>query len=305
MTKENLAPEKLETEIQRIKAYKPMLSNILNSFEKIMLTKNSLKSELLRQKIEIEGPDMDKLAAGVPALSDKDAGQYFSDIDMGASRMLEALAKAFPNISLEVGDIQSYITSYPEAPKKWLNSLILGNLEIFADLADNLDIDTETMRFIVEQCLKPYLETLSVHIAPHLEKMHWDKGFCPICGTYPDTTYLQQPDDKQEYLRAHGGQRWLHCALCSHEWRLRRIVCPYCGNEEDDSLEYLHAEDMEHERIYVCHECNKYITCIDTSQLVDIPPSDLLPFELLPMDFVAQEMGYLPLASNTWNYLEG
>lgn len=55
---------------------------------------------------------------------------------------------------------------------------------------------------------------------------------------HPDTSYLKKGEAEQEFLMVPEGQRWLNCALCSYEWRLRRIRCPYCGTEDADSLEY-------------------------------------------------------------------
>ncbi len=301
MLNQGLTTEQLHTNIQRVKERNPDLENIIGSFEELILAKNSLKEELSSTMREIKAPDMDRLASGVPALSDLDAGSRFPEMDTGFQRMLEALEAGFPNLKRETAALRLYIKNNPDISPKWLDSIIFGDDQTISDTADELNIDMEITNFMLEQCLKPYLETLSGKMSPYIEKMRWDQGYCPICGAYPDTTYLRQKQDNQEYLRAHGGQRWLHCSLCSYEWRLRRIVCPYCGNEENDSLEYFHEKNNQHERIYVCHKCKKYITCLDTSQLVDIPLMDLLPFEMLPLDIVAQDMGYHPIVPKLWS----
>jgi len=179
--------------------------------------------------------------------------------------------------------------------------LIRNDENAVVELATRLGAEGETLRFMLERSFKPYLQWLACTLGPHVKEDVWDKGYCPICGAYPDSSYLKKGDREQEFLMAHGGQRWLHCAMCGHEWRLRRITCPYCGNEDAESLEYLSAKETPHERVYVCHKCNKYLTCLDLSELIEKPPSDLISFELLHLDIIAQQKGFTPLAWGQWN----
>lgn len=295
MLEQGISPDQLKTNIQRIKDRNPPLESVLSSFEKIILAKNALKQELQKSEIQLPEPDMDRLTNGEPALTDFDAGSCFPELNMGLSRMIKALRDAFPNLEQEISALDSHLEDNPESGRIWLNSFLFSDEQIVAETAEKLGIDTEITSFMLEQCLKPYLETLASCMSPYIERMRLDRGYCPVCGAYPDTTYLRQKQETQEYLRAQGGQRWLHCSLCAYEWRLRRMVCPYCDNEESDSLEYFYEQESQHERIYVCRKCNKYVTCLDTSQLVDIPLTELLPFEMLPLDIAAQEMGYQPI----------
>jgi FdhE protein len=249
--------------------------------------------------------DMERLAAGVPALSNIDVGEWFSGMPEGMRKVLDALAGSFPNLANEIAELQVFVEKTPEAPARWLELVVRGETGLYGDLAGELQTGLDTARFIVEQGLKPYCEACAAILAPQVEEMRWDKGYCPVCGAFPDSTYLRKGKEDFEYLVAHGGQRWLHCSLCSHEWRLRRMVCPFCENEDAESLEYFQPAELEHERIYVCHKCRRYVTCIDVSQLVDVPPGDLLPFELLHMDLIAQQKGYTPMAWNMWNATAG
>ena len=174
--------------------------------------------------------------------------------------------------------------------------LIRNDEERLKESAEELGLEPASFRFALEQSLKPFLQWLAHILTPYAQQITWDRGYCPICGAFPDTSYLKKGSDESEYLVAHGGRRWLHCALCSHGWRLHRIVCPYCGNEDADTLEYLSAEEPAHEKLYVCHRCMKYLPCLDMTELIEPLPGDLIPFELLHLDIIAQKRGFSPLA---------
>lgn len=301
----DLSTEQLGEEINRVKEYKPPLAKVLDTFGPALMAKSELKAELLCSSAPEYTPDMERLAAGVPALSELDAAAWFPGMSEGFRTMLDSLKEAFPSLSREITAIQDWTAENTDAPEEWFNSILRGDYGNIRETAESLGIEKDAARFIVEQGLKPFFEAAAALMAPHVEIMRWDKGYCPVCGAYPDSTYLKKGKEEYEYLVAHGGQRWLHCSLCSREWRLRRMTCPYCDNEDADSLEYFQAEDRPHERIYACDKCKRYVTCIDVSELVDAPPGELLPFELLHMDIIAQRKGYKPMAWNLWNALEG
>lgn len=305
MLQNEFSAEQLEAGIRRVKEYKPPLAGVLDAFAGVLTARNAVKRDALRPAASEMRIDMERLAAGVPVLANLDVSALFSGLPVGMARMLDALACSFPNLAGEISRLRGLMDEAPEAPAKWLELLIRGETGLYGDLAGELETEYDTVRFIIEQGLKPYCEACAVILAPHVEQMRWDRGYCPVCGAFPDATYLRKGKEDYEYLVAHGGQRWLHCSLCSHEWRLRRMVCPFCENEDADSLEYFQPAELEHERIYVCHKCRRYVTCIDVSQLVDVPPGDLLPFELLHMDLIAQQKGYIPMAWSMWNATAG
>jgi len=290
----------LEAAIRRAKEYKPPLAGVLEAFSGLLTARRAVKHSLLQEAMVAPKPDMERLAAGVPALADIEVGKWFSQVDQGFLSMLSTLEASFSTMERELSALRQVVEERPELPAAWLAAIIAGDEGLFKGIADELAIDPQAARFIVEQGTKPFFEAAGSLMAPHVDAMRWDRGYCPVCGAFPDATYLKKGKEEYEYLVAHGGQRWLHCSLCAHEWRFRRMVCPYCENEDADSLEYYQADAMEHERIYVCHKCRRYVTCLDVSQLVDAPPGELLPFELLHMDVIAQQKGYEPMA---WSFV--
>jgi FdhE protein len=292
----------LAAQMDSLTERKPSLKEILNAFRGVMIAGADLRAELASLPApRVAPPDLARLSAGVPLLYD---AEFIEDVPLltdGVKRMLIAVETAFPPLKQDADTLLSRVEEDANTPAAWLGILIRNEDDPLKGLAEQTGVSPEALRFSLEQAFKPFLQWLADGTAAHVEQMTWDKGYCPICGSYPDTSYLKKGEEEQEFLVAHGGQRWLHCAWCSYEWRLHRIRCPYCDNEETESLEYLAAKETPHEKVYVCHKCKKYLTCLDTSELIEKPPSDLIPFELLHLDIIAQKKGFTPLAWRHWN----
>jgi FdhE protein len=296
----------LTAQIHSVEERKPPLKEILNAFKGIMIAGAELRTELTASPARrTPPPEPGRLSEGVPLLLSVEFRKMLPDLEDGVKKMLTALGQAFPPLEQDAAELSSRVDEDSSSPAAWLGMLVRNEEASLNKLAKELNTETETLRFALEQALRPFLQWLAHTLARHVENVTWDKGYCPICGAYPDTSYLKKGDEEQEYLVAHGGQRWLHCSMCSYEWRLHRICCPYCGNDDPDSLEYFAAKETPHERVYVCHACKKYITCLDTSELIEVPLSDLIPFELLHLDIIAQKKGFAPLAWHQWNRMTG
>ncbi|MEJ2659906.1 MAG: formate dehydrogenase accessory protein FdhE [Desulfobacteraceae bacterium] len=89
-----------------------------------------------------------------------------------------------------------------------------------------------------------------------LVDIQWDQGSCPVCGSAPDLAYL-----------AENGGRRLVCGFCRHQWPLRRICCPYCGNQDSHSVIFFFSDPEPAYRIYTCKVCKRYIKTVDTRRL--------------------------------------
>ncbi|MCF8142989.1 MAG: formate dehydrogenase accessory protein FdhE [Deltaproteobacteria bacterium] len=292
----------LATQIQTMAERKPVLKEILDAFMGIMMTGAELRTELAALSApSIVRPDPTRLSAGVPLLFDVEFQERVPGLTAGVKKMLTAVGTAFPPLKADGAKLFSSVVEDSKAPAAWLRMLLRNEDAPLRKLAEEVGLEPDVLRIELKQVFKPYLQWLAHGLARHVEGIAWDRGYCPICGAYPDTSFLKKGEAEQEFLMAHGSQRWLHCALCSYEWRLRRIHCPYCGTEDADSLEYLAAKETPHEKVYVCHKCNKYLTCLDTSELIEKPPSDLIPFELLHLDIIARQKGFTPLNRGHWN----
>ena len=133
----------------------------------------------------------------------------------------------------------------------------------------------------IHSALWPFLSIQSEVLLPLVEQKLWRRGNCPICGGKPDFAFL----DKEK------GARWLLCSRCDAQWLFQRLRCPYCGNQNQETLAYF-TDDEELYRLYVCEECKGYLKSID---LRKADSEVLLPLErilTLDLDNQAHEAGY-------------
>ena len=292
----------LKAQIREMADRKPFLREILDAFEGIMIAGLEFRAELAALPTpKIVPPDPTQLSADFPLLSYVEFQEMVPHLKAGVQKMLTALGAAFPPLKEDINQLRSQVDGNSNPTATWLGILIRNEENALIESAEELGLEPDVFRFALEQMFKPLMQWLAQSLARYVEQMVWDRGYCPICGSYPDASYLKKGKDEQEYLIAHGGQRWLHCSMCGYEWRLHRIVCPYCGNDDADSLEYFAAKKSAHEKLYVCHKCKRYLACMDTSALIRIPSGDLLPFELLHLDIMAREKGFIPLKTASIN----
>jgi|GEM_PF-302074 len=136
--------------------------------------------------------------------------------------------------------------------------------------------------------LKPFWVVHSKVVLGLVDRKRWRSGTCPVCGGRADLAFLDREN----------GSRWLVCGCCDAQWLFQRLQCPYCDNQNEDSLSYF-TDQGEIYRLYVCERCGSYLKAVDLRHM----DRDLfLPLErllTLSLDFQAREKGYTP------GYLDG
>ena len=150
--------------------------------------------------------------------------------------------------------------------------------------AKELHLDPDLAWALSLNAIRPALHAWRRQLAPMTAEIQWDKGSCFICGAAATLGELQ--GDVQA--------RHLRCGQCGADWRVHRLHCIYCGNEDHNSLGYIQAEaGNEKVRVEVCDNCRGYIKVIAT--FAPTPP-EMLPVEdlaTLHLDYIAKERGYI------------
>jgi FdhE protein len=149
--------------------------------------------------------------------------------------------------------------------------------------ARDLQLDPALLWFVSQNALKPALHVWRRQLAPLAEEIPWDRGYCFICGA--DATLGE--------LRENGQVMHLRCGQCGADWRLRRLRCIWCGNEDHGTLSCLYSEDQrEKMRVEACDRCRNYLKVI--TSFSPLSP-EMLPVEdlaTLHLDYIAREHGY-------------
>jgi FdhE protein len=176
---------------------------------------------------------------------------------------------------------------------KLTRSLLIGDLEEVKSVATQLNLKPDLLSFIGVNLVQALLEFYSEKLEDKIDRESWFKGNCPVCGSFP----------AMEKLRREDGKRILWCGLCSTEWHYKRIKCPFCGNEDHNSLRYFFTEgDLSSDsspeenpfRVDVCDKCKKYIKTIDERKMPEneIPDFFQENINTLYLDILAQKDGY-------------
>ena len=280
--------ENLKKRIQQIKKKRPGYAEILDFYQKVRDEQEKTKASLTIESIPISKEWKDLLAKeGFPLVEKKDF-----PIDMEASislfRSLCKIAKdANPYMAEHVKKVEENI----EKKRTDLKKLFKEGFEEqkLEKIANELGFDQKVLSFLIQNSMKPSIEARVDQLTKEIYTKSWTKGYCSVCGSLPCLSLL-----KEEV-----GKRFLLCSYCGYQWQTDRIVCPFCNNKDQESLQYFTAEGEETYRIDLCDKCHQYIKTIDLRAIGEIDPS-LEDLATLHLDVIASQKGYKRPVLNPW-----
>lgn len=132
---------------------------------------------------------------------------------------------------------------------------------------------------IITLALTPYVQHVAQAYRSLLDDTLWRRGFCPLCGCWPQFSFLEREV----------GARQLYCARCDTTWGFDRVTCPFCG--QTDTMVYYASEDQVY-RLYLCEACKRYLKTVDLRRTTRNPDPLVERLVTISMDLAAQEQGY-------------
>lgn len=165
--------------------------------------------------------------------------------------------------------------------------------EFFGSWAERTPEAPKAVAFLAFASLGPSIETAAAMLAEKLPEMKVPAvGTCPICGSLPLISSLKEKE----------GFRHATCSFCRHEYRIKRIGCPVCGEEEQKKLTFFTVDEEPGFRVDVCDSCKTYIKTIDFRDLdrIAVPVFDDL--DSLALDYVAAGQGYRRATLSAWGF---
>jgi FdhE protein len=156
-------------------------------------------------------------------------------------------------------------------------------------VAEKLALDKKVFLFLFQESVRPSIEIAVAGLHAELPPGAQLKGSCPLCGSLPSMSLLKEE----------GGKRFLFCPHCAYQWQVERLACPFCSNNEHETLHYFYAEGEEACRIDLCDKCHHYIKTIDLRKMDALDPI-LEDIATLHLDQVASEKGYRRPSPNPW-----
>lgn len=156
-----------------------------------------------------------------------------------------------------------------------------GTRQAVERAAADLGLDAEILSFLVRSSTRPSFEAAGEQLRGELDLESSRGSHCPVCGSLPVLSVLEDE----------GGKRYSLCSHCATRWRTDRVSCSACGNREPASLGYFFGEGEEACRIDYCDACHHYIKTIDCRMLEEADP--LLEDLATPhLDVLAVQRGY-------------
>jgi len=280
--------EPLKKRIQQIKKKRPGYKAMLDFYQKIREEQRKTKSSLTLKPIALKKEWKDLLEKeGFPLLEKKD---FPLDIEASLSlfkSLCQIGKEANPHMAEEVKKIEKAMSE-----KKIDMSTLFkegGNEQKVEEIAKEFGLDKKILLFFIHSSLKPSIETGVEKLSHEIETESWMRGSCPVCGSLPCLSLLKEDV----------GKRYLLCSHCGYQWRIDRMICPYCNNRDHESLQFFYAEEEKTHRVDLCEKCHQYIKTID---LRTIGETDFLLEDLatLHLDIVASKRGYKRPVPNPW-----
>jgi len=159
---------------------------------------------------------------------------------------------------------------------------LMKNNSVLEKLSCKMGIDFSIFYFLITQAFSPFLQSYAQKLRELIDFSGWLKGVCPICGKEPMIARLEKET----------GRKRLFCPLCHTEWLFKRLVCPFCENDNQESLRYFFVENDEAHRIDVCDECKTYIKTIDSRKTDNVMNLFVENLSTLALDIVADKEGF-------------
>ena len=167
-------------------------------------------------------------------------------------------------------------------PGELFSGLLNGDDPLYDKISGELNIAETTLGFISYNSLKPSLLLCADQLSAYLSKEEpWLKGYCPICGSPPVLSILED-----------GGERSLICSFCWHSWSVQRVFCPYCENRDGQTQHYFYNEEEKEFRVDLCDDCKKYLKALDSRETERMIYPPLEQISSLHLDYKAKELGY-------------
>jgi len=157
----------------------------------------------------------------------------------------------------------------------------MANQNILIAVLQNA-IEKKVLTFFIYTSVKPSLSVCARELSTHIASPEaWGKGICPVCGNSPGLATIEGQ-----------GERCLFCSFCWTKWRVQRIFCAFCENDDHKTLHYFYSEAESEYRVDTCDQCKKYLKTVDIRKIDRTFYPPLEQISTLHLDMKAGELGY-------------
>lgn len=281
--------QKLKEQIPRLKEQRPAYKEILNFYEKVVEEQERVRPSINITPLKIKD-DLSALQMkeGFPLLNKEDF-----PLDLASSiELFQSLCHIGKEAtSMMKEDIQK-IEDAIKDEKLYLDELLRkhSNPDYQNKIIEDTKFNRMILNYLIHMSIQPSIHANVEKLKGYVDLKNWLKGYCPICGSYPQMSLLRGE-----------GQRFYLCSFCGFEWPGERLKCPFCENKEHESLHYYFVEGQKTYRIDTCDKCKQYIKTIDVRELDHEPDLTLEDITTVHLDILASKNGFKKPAPSPWS----
>ncbi|QGY39779.1 formate dehydrogenase accessory protein FdhE [Pseudodesulfovibrio cashew] len=196
-------------------------------------------------------------------------------------------------LGLAAASVEQALDSGALTPAILFRKFLDDDSAFFGSWAERMPDAPKTASFLAFASLSPSFEAAADMLAGKLPEMKVPAvGTCPVCGALPLISSLKEKE----------GVRHATCSFCRHEYRIKRIACPVCGEEDQKKLTFFTVDEEPGFRVDVCESCKTYIKTIDFRELDRIAVPVLDDLDSLALDYVAAGQGYRRATVSAWGF---
>jgi FdhE protein len=291
MNRNEEALSKLERHVEQALRNHPHSRDILDALMPVILGRIRVLGTLELKGADFGKIDRARLKDGVPVIRQTALMPDGATIREVALAIFPDMKKGLPAIAGDLETLEEGIRKGVVDPTGIFHSFPETFRESVDGLAERISVKPSAVDFLLRTVARIFLEKRAGELAELLKGMDWDKGYCPVCGALPAVSMVQEK----------GGQRWLHCTQCGHEWRFSRVICPCCGHEGQKGMTYYFVEGRDRESAFICEKCNKYLITFNKIGNLEDGDFEISAMSLVHLDMIMQEKGFMPMTDCPWN----
>ena len=241
---------------------------------------------------------LDKILQGVPLLA---LDKFPYDLEHATTLFLQLLTimKKQDDVNMQTA-AENILSAYEEKKiilKDIFDAFLRNDENFLQDMDNNTPEAPRTIHFLALCALYPALQATAKKAFETLalpEDHVFIHGTCPVCGSLPYINELRHTSAE--------GARIAHCGICRTDYRIQRLICIFCNNDDPETLQNFTHDSLPDYRVQACDKCNFYIKIMDfkASGKTSVPP--LADLESLVLDHALADKKYKRATWSVWGF---